>query len=224
MRRLSGSSKSIFFSLDKEKRLLVYTAGGEQVAIPLMDKNCFTDAVVKGVARIIDRRVNTSDYEMRILERLESRRCLVLPVMGASLASCREYFQCTDTECGAYEDVTGKCWLLSGTHCRGVIMADYWKKLEVCLACELFTPIGVFARDMPAGYQPLADVDLNACMRLLDAAGLAVSNAILYERTMELSKIDSLTGLKNHKEFMSPVQLEVLRARRYHHRLAIFRH
>lgn len=222
VRGLTGSSKSIFLSLDKEKRRLVYTVGGEQVAIPLMDKNSFTDAVVKGTAKIIDRRVVTSDYETRMLERLESKRCMALPVMGASLLSCREYFHCADSECGAYGKETGRCWQISGTHCKGTIKANYWEKLEVCVSCELFTPVGVYALSMPAGYLPLADADLNACMRLLDASGLAVSNAILYEKTMELSKTDGLTGLKNHNEFKSAVRAEVLRAKRYQRRFAIF--
>jgi diguanylate cyclase (GGDEF)-like protein len=52
-------------------------------------------------------------------------------------------------------------------------------------------------------------------MRLLDAAGLAVSNALLYEKTLGLSKIDGLTGLKNHREFKEAFAAECLRAKRY---------
>jgi len=221
VRGLTGASKSIFLSLDRDKRRLTYAVGGEQAAIPMMDKNSLTDAVVQGAARIIDRRVVTSDHEARLLDRLGSRRSMVLPVIGASLLSCREYFHCNDTECGAYEKGTGKCWQLSGTHCKGTIAANYWEKLELCLACELFTPIGVYVLDMPAGYLPLADVDLNACMRLLEASGLAVSNAILYEKTMELSKTDGLTGLKNHKEFKTVLNAEFLRAKRYARTFAV---
>jgi diguanylate cyclase (GGDEF)-like protein len=80
--------------------------------------------------------------------------------------------------------------------------------------------VGAYVLSAPKEYFPLAHVDLEASMRLLDAAGLAVSNALLYEKTMQLSKTDGLTGLTNHREFMEAFETEFLRAKRYGGRFA----
>jgi diguanylate cyclase (GGDEF)-like protein len=110
---------------------------------------------------------------------------------------------------------------MSVTHCRGKIMRNYIEKLDTCLACELFTPVGLYALSVPAGFTPLDKIDVDACMRLLNAAGLAVSNALLYEKTLELSKVDGLTGLKNQREFKEAFQSEYLRAKRYKRRFSV---
>jgi len=55
--------------------------------------------------------------------------------------------------------------------------------------------------------------DAEACLRLLDSASLALSNAVLFEKTLGLSKIDGLTGIKNHREFKDVFYSELLRAR-----------
>ena len=94
-------------------------------------------------------------------------------------------------------------------------MRNVIEKLDACLACELFTPVGLYVLDTSREHMPFEEFDINACMRLLDASGLAVSNALLYEKTMELSKTDGLTGLKKHREFKDAFNAEILRAKRY---------
>jgi diguanylate cyclase (GGDEF)-like protein len=144
-----------------------------------------------------------------------------LPVMAASLSPCYVYFNCSDRECTAYGNEIQKCWQISGTHCKGRIFRNYLEKLDSCLSCELFRPVGLYVLNLEREYTPLDKVDMGACMRLLDAAGLAVSNALLFERTLGLSKIDGLTGLKNHREFKEALSAEFLRARRYQRSFAL---
>lgn len=147
---------------------------------------------------------------------------MIFPVIAAYLSPCYKYFHCNDTECGAYGKDGGKCWQLSVTHCKGRIMRNFLEKLDTCLSCELFTPVGLYALNIPKEYMPFGRIDMDACMKLLDAAGLAVSNALLYEKTIELSKTDGLTGLKNHREFKEAFNAEFLRAKRYQRPFSLF--
>ena len=212
----AGETKGVYIPLDKEKRVLIFKNNNEAINIPLIDSNSFTEAIMKGAAMTIDHRALTSGYEASVLKAMGIKRCLVLPIMAASLRPCYEYFNCTDIECGAYGKEAGKCWqLFSSTHCKGRIMRNFLEKLDACLSCELFTPVGLYVLDTSREHMPLEEFDVNACMRLLDASGLAVSNALLYEKTMELSKTDGLTGLKNHREFKEAFNAEILRAKRY---------
>jgi len=212
----AGAGKCSYIPLDREKRMLLFKNGADEINIPLIDRNTFTEAVLKGQAMTVDYRTLTSGYETSVLNSMGIKRAIILPIMAASLKPCYEYFNCTDKECPAYGKEAGKCWQCTTTHCKGIIMRNSLEKLDACLSCELFTPVGVYILDVSKEGIPLEEFDINACMRLLDASGLAVSNALLYEKTMELSKTDGLTGLKNHKEFKDIFHSEMLRAKRYH--------
>jgi diguanylate cyclase (GGDEF)-like protein len=215
LREFTGARSSVYIPLNKERRTLSLKIGDRELHIPLIDKNSFTDAVLRGAALILDRRYVTSEYDVKVLDLLGSERCMVLPLTSATHQPCHEYFQCKDRQCAAYENKEGKCWQFSGTHCKGAIYGIYVDKIAACLACELFTPVGVFLLDIPQERVPLPDIDMEAAMRLLDAASLAVSNALLHEKTVQLSKTDGLTGLKNYREFKEAYQTELLRSKRY---------
>ena len=215
LREFVGATSSVYIPLNRERRTLTLRAGDKTLNIPLIDKNSFTDAVLRGVAMILDRRYVMSDYEIKALDLVGTKRCMILPVMAATLQPCKEYFQCMDDQCAAYDNKEGKCWQLSGTHCKGAVYGNYTDKLAACLACDLFTPVGAYFLSIPQEHAPLSGIDMEAAMRLLDAASLAVSNALLYEKTVQLSKTDGLTGLKNHREFKEAFQAELLRSKRY---------
>lgn len=89
------------------------------------------------------------------------------------------------------------------------------EKLNECLICELFTVVGIYAFGINSQILPFESIDTEACMRLLDSAGLAIANSLLYERTVALSRTDSLTGLLNNKTFKEALHQEILRARRF---------
>lgn len=215
LREFTGARSSVYIPLDKERRTLSMKIGDRELHIPLIDKNSFTDAVLRGAALILDRRSVTSEYDVKALELMGAERCLVLPLTSATHQPCHGYFHCKDSQCAAYENKEGKCWQFSGTHCKGAIYGIYADKIAACLACELFTPVGAFLLDISQESVPLPDLDTEAAMRLLDAASLAVSNALLHEKTVQLSKTDGLTGLKNYREFKEAIQAELLRSKRY---------
>jgi diguanylate cyclase (GGDEF)-like protein len=211
----TGISNSAYMSLDKNRRVLLLNFRNRELKVPLIDRNSFTEALFRGSAIIMDYRTISSEYDKTVLNLLGSERLLLLPVMAASISTCYEYFHCNNTACGAHGVETARCWQLSGNTSRGMIRRNYIEKLDGCLSCELFTPVGIYALNLSTEYMPLEKVDMNACMRLLDAAGLAVSNALLYEKTLGLSKIDGLTGLWNHREFKEAFETELRRAKRY---------
>jgi diguanylate cyclase (GGDEF)-like protein len=216
LRDFTGARSSVYIPLNKERRTLSLKVGDRERHIPLIDKNNFTDAVLRGAALVLDRRYVTSVYDVKALDLMNAERCMVLPLTSATHQPCHKYFQCKDSQCAAYDNKEEKCWQFSGTHCKGALYGIYVDEIAACLACELFTPVGVFLLDIPKERVPLPDIDREAAMRLLDAASLAVSNALLHEKTVQLSKTDGLTGLKNYREFKEAFQAELLRSKRYH--------
>ncbi|HSQ77267.1 MAG TPA: GGDEF domain-containing protein, partial [Nitrospirota bacterium] len=221
LREFTGARSSVYIPLNKERRTLLLRIGDLELHVPLIDKNSFTDALLRGAPLILDRRYVTSEYDVKALVLMGAERGMVLPLTSATHQPCHEYFQCKDSQCAAYDNMEGKCWQFSGTHCKGAIYGIYVDKIAACLACELFTPVGVFLLDIPKERVPISDIDMEAAMRLLDAASLAVSNALLHEKTVQLSKTDGLTGLKNYREFKEAFQAELLRSRRYHRALSL---
>ncbi len=217
----TGINRSCYIPLDKSKRILTVSSPERELNIPLLDHNSFTESLLKGIPMAVDYRTIASDYEKEVMDLMGAKKVLLLPVLAASLSPCYRYFQCSDTKCPVYGKEAGKCWQASASHCRGRIFRNTVEKLDSCLSCELFTPVGLYVLNVTAEYTPFEKVDMDACMRLLDAAGLAVSNALLYEKTLGLSKIDGLTGLKNHREFKEAFAAECLRAKRYQRGLGI---
>jgi len=209
------ASRSFFITLNKDMRALTLEYGEKRFNIPLIDKNSFTESILKGIPLIINKNLITSDYEKDIVELSGSDHCLILPVWGASIYNCWEYFNCPVSECKARGDTSRKCWQLSGTYCKGKVMRSYMEKLNECLACELFTVVGIYVLGIHSETLPFERIDTEACMRLLDSAGLAIANSLLYERTVALSRTDSLTGLLNNRTFKESLQQELLRAKRF---------
>ena len=217
----TGISMSRYIPLDKSRRILTVSSAEKEVNIPLLDRNSFTESLLKGTPMAVDYRTIASDYEKEVMDLMGARKVLMLPILAATLSPCYKYFQCGDTKCPAHGEEAGKCWQRSATHCRGRVFRNNIEKLDGCLSCELFTPVGLYALNITSEHTPFEKVDMDACMRLLDAAGLAVSNALLYEKTLGLSKTDGLTGLKNHREFKEALAAECLRAKRYQRGLGV---
>ncbi len=216
LQKLVKTGKSAYLQLNKEKRILSLKAADGELCIPLSEKNSFTESVERGVAIILDRSNATLDYEMKVLDLIDAKRCMILPVMTASLQLCSNYFECVDTECAAFGNPSGKCWQISGTHCKGSIYGSYDDKLAACLTCEIFRPVGIYVLDVSQKKIPLLSIEADAVMHLLQAAGFAISNSLLHEKTMKLSKTDGLTSLKNYRAFKDAFHAELLRSKRYH--------
>jgi hypothetical protein len=202
---LSGNANIIYMPLDQNKLNLLYDNGMNSLSIPLTDKNIFTDTLITCEAHTLESVVVSSEYEDRIFKSLmkNAKEIAVLPVQAAFSAKCYDYHHCPpDTGCAAYGSDDKRCWYISGTHCHGKIMRNSAEKLKECVKCGMFMPVGIFIVDITKSSRLEAKCDLDACMRLLEAASLAISNAKLYEKTLELSEIDGLTEVKNRRTFL----------------------
>ncbi len=238
---LTGKSLPLYLSVDKSKSLLAAhvsspiaypdeshkpTASGQpddgvkscDLAIPLSDENIFTDTLLSGEPHRLDSSMVRSGYEDKVFRELmnNAREITVLPVMTSFTVPCSGYFHCPeDTGCPAYDAADKKCWHISGTMCHVKRMGNMSEKLSTCVNCNMFAPAGVFILDTTrvSNLDPVVDVD--ACMRLLDAASLAISNARLYEQTLELSEVDGLTEIRNMRTFLQVLTMEIARVQRY---------
>lgn len=213
---LSGYTNIIYMPLDRNKLNLVYT--NPELIIPLTDKNIFTDTLLTCEAHTLESVVVSSEYENRVFKALmkDAKEIAVLPVRAAFSSKCYDYHHCPpDTGCTAYGSDDKRCWYISGTHCHGKITRNTTEKLKECVKCDMFVPVGIFIMDITRSSRLQTKYDIEACMRLLDAASLAISNAKLYEKTLELSEIDGLTGVKNRRTFLKLLDSEVHRAHRY---------
>jgi diguanylate cyclase (GGDEF)-like protein len=215
---LSGHTDIIYMSLDKNKLSLVHDNGMNSLSIPLTDKNIFTDTLVTCEAHTLESIVVSSEYEDKVFKTMikDAKEIAVLPVRAAFSSKCYDYYHCPpDTGCAAYGSDDKRCWYISGTHCHGKIMRNFVEKLKECVECDMFMPVGIFIVDITRKSRLETKCDIDACMRLLDAASLAISNAKLFEKTLELSEIDGLTGVKNRRTFLKLLDSEVHRAHRY---------
>lgn len=237
---LTGKPLPLYLALDKSKSLLtlhlpshiaadkspapaacgqVNVAGvGGGMAIPLSDDNIFTCTLLSGEPRMLDSSAVRSSYEDKVLKELmnNAREISVLPVMTSFTMRCSDYFHCPDnTGCPAYGSDDKRCWQISGTMCHGKKMATMDSKLNECLKCGMFAPVGVFVFDTARISRHDLAFDVAACMRLLDAASLAISNARLYEQTLELSEVDGLTEIRNRRTFLQVLTMELPRVQRY---------
>jgi diguanylate cyclase (GGDEF)-like protein len=218
---LSGMTMSpqiVYMPMDKSKLSLIYSSDGENISIPVADRNIFTDTLLSCDAHILESTVVRSGYEDKVFKDIMkgAKKIVVLPVHGAFTAKCYEMFHCPEgSECPAFNADERRCWYISGTHCHGKIMRTVMEKLKECVDCDMFAPVGIFIMDATRKSKLESEIDIDACMRLLDSASLAVSNAKLYEKTLEMSETDSLTGLRNRRIFFRTFDTEVTRAHRY---------
>ncbi len=75
------------------------------------------------------------------------------------------------------------------------------------------SPIGLLVVESVA---PTVDRDQREfLLTLANQSGLAIENANLYARTLQLSITDGLTGLYNYRHFCERLELEIARSRRY---------
>lgn len=214
LQALSGSGNIKYIPLNKAKLALIYTTPETEMIIPLADKNVFTDTLLSCEAHVLETTVVASEYEDRVIKQLmgNPKEIAVLPVRDAFTTKCYKMFHCPDdTDCAAYGADDRRCWHISGTRCYGRIMRNVTEKLKECIECDMFAPVGIFIMDTTRKSKLEPKIDIEACMRLLDAA----SNARLYKKTLELSEIDGLTLVRNRRTFLKLLGSETQRAHRY---------
>ncbi len=217
-----GVKKTIFLELDKQRLALVGRSSSDQkdepldIAIDLRENNIFCSTFLSCVALPI----NYSDLETE-QERTHFQRMLpgateivIFPVWSSFRTKCYEHFMCTNLQCPAHNMDDVRCWNIEGTSCDDQKALSLNEKIPNCIACENFLPIGILICDITSNNNN-DSADIEMLTTLLDATSLACSNAKLYERTLELSELDVLTGIKNRRSFFKALKSELARVRRY---------
>jgi signal transduction histidine kinase/CheY-like chemotaxis protein len=59
------------------------------------------------------------------------------PSYEGKMIRCWDYTQCRHVNCPEYGAPEKRCWLVLGTHCKGMKMASYPEKVEACKICEV---------------------------------------------------------------------------------------
>jgi len=118
---------------------------------------------------------------------------------------CWEIYKCQNKSCPAFMSQDLKCWLISGTYCRGELQGTFLEKMEICLSCGVF----------------LANLE-NATIK--DTFAIIHKQLVEYRQIVdlknrELEKLattDKLTGAYNRIKFEEIIAREIERFRRYH--------
>ncbi len=59
------------------------------------------------------------------------------PSYEGKLVRCWDYTQCGHVNCPEYGSAEKRCWLVLGTHCKGIKIASYPDKVDACKICEV---------------------------------------------------------------------------------------
>lgn len=59
------------------------------------------------------------------------------PSFEGRIVKCWDYTQCGHVNCPEYGSQEKRCWLVLGTHCKGMKIASWPEKVEACKLCEV---------------------------------------------------------------------------------------
>ena len=71
-----------------------------------------------------DKEISLNEWIKKTLNKLENR--------------CWEAKHCDETNCPAYKNEYGRCWLIAGTMCGGKPQGKFVEKYNSCIECEVF--------------------------------------------------------------------------------------
>jgi hypothetical protein len=71
-----------------------------------------------------DKEISLNEWIKKTLNKLENR--------------CWEAKHCDETNCPAYKNECGRCWLIAGTMCGGKPQGKFVEKYNSCIECEVF--------------------------------------------------------------------------------------
>ena len=71
-----------------------------------------------------DKEISLNEWIKKTLNKLENR--------------CWEAKHCDGTNCPAYKNECGRCWLVAGTMCGGKPQGKFVEKYNSCIECEVF--------------------------------------------------------------------------------------
>jgi PAS domain S-box-containing protein len=85
---------------------------------------------------------------------------------------CWKYLHCGQSSCPAYGNKESRCWLISGTHSKGIEVVKYPKKAEFCKGCEIIENL-LFEGDAPQ------EIEIEVAEKDNDSAGTTRKKTIL---------------------------------------------
>ena len=71
-----------------------------------------------------DKEISLNEWIEKTLNKMENR--------------CWEAKHCDETNCPAYKNECGRCWLVAGTMCGGKPQGKFVEKYNSCIECEVF--------------------------------------------------------------------------------------
>ena len=74
-----------------------------------------------------DKEISLNEWIKKTLNKLENR--------------CWEAKHCDETNCPAYKNECGRCWLIAGTMCGGKPQGKFVEKYNSCIECEIFQAV-----------------------------------------------------------------------------------
>ncbi len=138
--------------------------------------------------------------EMSLQEPDESWRKWLVSIIRDLKTKCWEKKNCNKTDCPAYMNTCGRCWLIAGTMCGGDVQGIFALKYRSCTECEVYQE-AVFS-------DPVAEVYEHVIT-------LVHSLRMKQDELKTLATRDLLTGLYNRNYFDLVMVKEVERVNRY---------
>ena len=132
-----------------------------------------------------------------------------LPYLIAELeVKCWERKGCTKTDCPAYLNAHGRCWLIAGTFCDEKARGVFSSKYRTCCDCEVYQE-AIFNDPITEVYEHVIT--------------LVHSLRENRERLTLMATRDLLTGLYSRNYFDETIELEIEKVKRYGGKLSIIR-
>lgn len=119
---------------------------------------------------------------------------------------CWEENKCDNTQCPAYQNKCGRCWIIAGTMCGGEVLGEFAKKYGTCQKCEIYQRV-VYA-------EPAREIEEHLIV-------LIHSLRCKQEELKEIAIKDHLTGLFNRRHFDNYMQHEYKKIKRSNSTLTI---
>lgn len=194
----------------------------KNVEIPIRGSSPFIEPLVTGMPCR-----NPLAADDHYIKRLDLKNYALIPVITRKKTPCWELMKCGASDCAAYGKKWMRCWLVSGTKCCGGTDPSVEAKSEQCKACPIFADFdlssseGIMLVDNSLHTKPISDHMMTFLSIISHSVGLAINNSKLYNRTLDISIRDPLTGLHNRRYFDERLLDECERAHRYGEKLSL---
>lgn len=190
--------------------------------IPVKDNSLLARPLITGMPFCI----GSGDSDTHA-KRLGLSRAALIPIVNNKRVSCWERKNCNELKCPAYGEKWVRCWLVRGTRCGGEAAGSIEEKAGQCSSCPIFESFnldateGVLVADNSVSGRPITRDAVTLIYAIAHAVGMAINNAKIYRKTLDVAIKDPLTSLHNRRYFDERLSDEVDRASRYGESLSL---